>query len=94
MIDTSTHNMSNLFTQLGLPDDPQSIEQFINTHGRLAPNILISGAPFWTSVQATFLKDEILKDADWVGVIDELNRALHAGYGTEIANYKNEKTIL
>ncbi|MBC7787738.1 MAG: DUF2789 domain-containing protein [Methylophilaceae bacterium] len=74
-----THNMCNLFAQLGLPSDSEAIKQFISTHGRLNSNTLISEAPFWTPTQATFLREEILMDADWVSVIDELNTALHRG---------------
>ena len=73
-----THNMSNLFAQLGLPNDPAAIKQFISTHSNLDHHILIAEAPFWTAAQAAFLKEEILMDADWVSVIDELNAALHA----------------
>ncbi len=79
MIETSTHNMSNLFAQLGLPSDLGAIQSFIATHGSLNPEILISEAPFWTRTQAAFLREEILMDADWVAVIDELNAALHTG---------------
>lgn len=78
MIETSTHNMSNLFAQLGLPSDLDDIQSFIATHGPLSPDVLISEAPFWTRAQAIFLREEILMDADWVAVIDELNAALHA----------------
>lgn len=73
-----THNMSNLFAQLGLPNDPEAIKQFISMHRNLEHKILIAEAPFWTAAQASFLKEEILMDADWVIVIDELNVALHA----------------
>lgn len=33
-------------------------------------------APFWTPAQRSFLKEEIIDDADWAGVIDELNARL------------------
>lgn len=72
------HSMSNLFAQLGLPSDQAAIEHFINTHSPLPTNIVLAEAPFWTPAQASFLREEILKDADWVDVIDELNAELHA----------------
>lgn len=75
-----THNMCNLFAQLGLPSDSEAIKQFIATHGKLNSNTLISEAQFWTPTQAAFLREEILMDADWVNVIDELNTALHKRY--------------
>lgn len=32
---------------------------------------------FWSKSQARFLRDEILADADWAEVVDELNLRLH-----------------
>ncbi len=79
MIETTTHSMSNLFAQLGLPSDANAIQQFITERRGLNTGISLSEAPFWTTAQSAFLKEEILMDADWVAVIDELNTALHAG---------------
>lgn len=72
------HNISNLFAQLGLSSDQTAIENFIKTHSPLATSILLSDASFWTSAQASFLREEILNDADWAEVIDQLNARLHA----------------
>lgn len=72
------HSLSNLFAQLGLPLDQTAIEDFIKTHSPLATNVLLSDAPFWTPAQASFLREEILNDADWAEVIDQLNAKLHA----------------
>lgn len=77
-MESSAHSLDNLFAQLGLPSDQTAIEHFVKTHGPLATNILLSDAPFWTPVQASFLREEILKDADWVEVIDQLNAKLHS----------------
>lgn len=71
------HTLANLFKQLGLNSDPASIDAFIATHSPLPPGMLISEAPFWTSSQAALLKEEILEDADWAVVVDELNVRLH-----------------
>ena len=72
------HTMSDLFAQLGLPSGQASIAHFIETHRPLASSVLLSEAPFWTPAQATFLSEELLEDADWAEVIDELNAELHA----------------
>lgn len=77
-METPMHNMSSLFDQLGLPSDTEAIERFIETHGPLAPGILLADAPFWTSAQASFLREEIVEDADWAEVVDELNARLRA----------------
>lgn len=77
-METPIHTMSDLFAQLGLPSDQASIEHFIETHRPLARDVALAEAPFWTPAQATFLSEEILEDADWAEVIDELNAEMHA----------------
>ena len=77
-MELSIHSLSNLFTQLGLSSDELAIEQFIKTHSPLSTNTLLSDAPFWTPTQASFLREEILNDADWAEVIDQLNTKLHS----------------
>lgn len=77
-METPIHSMSTLFDQLGLPSDSAAIEGFIEAHGPLPPDVALSDAPFWTSAQATFLREEIFEDADWAEVVDELNAQLHA----------------
>ena len=70
------HTMSNLFAQLGLPADEPAIEAFIASHRPLASGTALYRAPFWNASQRAFLKEEIIEDADWAGVIDELNERL------------------
>ena len=70
--------MKHQFAQLGLPNSDAEIERFIQTHSHLAGTISLADAPYWTAAQATFLREEILKDADWAEVIDQLNARLHA----------------
>ncbi|MFZ2293836.1 MAG: DUF2789 domain-containing protein [Polaromonas sp.] len=75
-MDNSIHRFSELFAQLGLPADAQSIGQFIATHAPLASDIDLPDAKFWTPAQAEFLKEEKLEDADWAELVDQLNLAL------------------
>ena len=75
-MDQPIHPFSDLFAQLGLPADEQSIRQFIASHGLLSADILLADAPFWTPSQATFLKEEKLEDADWAELVDQLDLAL------------------
>lgn len=70
------HTMSSLFAQLGLSAEAADIDQFIAAHRSLGKNVALCSAPFWTQAQRTFLAEEIIEDADWVGVIDELNARL------------------
>lgn len=76
-----THTLPSLFKQLGLADDPVSIDKFIATHSPLKPELHLADAFFWTSSQAQFLRDEILEDADWAEVVDQLDVLLRKGRG-------------
>lgn len=72
-MENPVHDMAALFKQLGLAADPASIDRFIETHSPLAESCKLAEAPFWTPAQAAFLRDEILEDADWAEVVDQLN---------------------
>ena len=61
---------------LGLPSDPAAVESFIAAHRPLEHGVALYRAPFWTASQRAFLREEIIGDADWAGVIDELNGRL------------------
>jgi hypothetical protein len=71
-----THTMSHLFAQLGLPSEEAGVENFIAAHRPLENDIPLYRAPFWSPMQREFLKEEIIEDADWAAVIDELNGRL------------------
>lgn len=73
------HRFTELFSQLGLASDTASIRAFIQSHAPLDSSIRLEDAAFWTASQAAFLKEEILCDADWAEVVDELNIVLRAG---------------
>ena len=73
------HSLPALFKQLGLADDPISIDQFIASHSPLKPEVHVADAFFWTQSQAQFLREEILDDADWAEVVDQLNVMLRKG---------------
>jgi hypothetical protein len=38
----------------------------------------LADAPFWDKAQADFLRQQLLADADWVEVVDQLNLLLRA----------------
>jgi len=77
-MEPTVHPFSDLFAQLGLPDDNASIQQFIATHSPLPNDMRLEEAPFWSPAQAQLLREERLDDADWAMVVDRLNVALHA----------------
>lgn len=72
------HSMSNLFAQLGQPNDDAAIARFIESHSPLPENIRLHEASFWNPSQARFLCESILQDADWAEVADALNAELRA----------------
>ncbi|MGV8841741.1 MAG: DUF2789 domain-containing protein [Pseudomonas sp.] len=72
-MDSPTHSLPSLFKQLGLPNDPSDIEAFISTHSPLPAQLKLADASFWSSAQASFLREEILEDADWAEIVDQLN---------------------
>jgi hypothetical protein len=78
IMESTNHTLNNLFAQLGLPSEEVAIDDFIDAHRPLATDVFLSEAPFWTAAQASFLREEILKDADWAEVIDQLNAKLHS----------------
>lgn len=77
-MDTTTHHsLAELFAQLGLPNSPAEMHQFIDQHRPLALSFNLSEAPFWTASQVAFLKEHWqADDGDWALKIDELNAAL------------------
>jgi len=77
-VESTVHPFSELFAQLGLPNDEAAIQAFIAGHGPLPDDMRLEEAPFWTESQAQLLREERIEDADWIVVIDQLNVALHA----------------
>ncbi len=77
-MEKSHHRFSELFAQLGLPSDPAGIRAFVGAHSPLAAEVALADAPFWTAAQATMLREELLGDADWAEVVDQLSNALRA----------------
>lgn len=75
-MEESLHSMTNLFTQLGLPSEPADIQAFIESHRPLAAHVALHEAPFWTSSQADFLREQVQEDADWAGIVDRLDGGL------------------
>lgn len=71
-----TYSFSELFEQLGLPATDEEIRQFLAQHHPLPTEVLLPNAPFWTPTQSAFLREELLKDADWAIAIDQLNTSL------------------
>ena len=76
-MESTTHTMHDLFGQLGLPNEESDIQAFVGAHRPLPAGVVLADAEFWTPPQRRFLREEILEDADWAEVIDQLNLMLH-----------------
>ena len=75
-MESPIHDFNALCQQLGLPSEPEALQAFISQHSPLAETIKLADAPFWSPSQATFLGEQLHKDADWAEVIDQLNLLL------------------
>ena len=77
-MDSSIHNMPELFAQLGLPSHAAEIEAFILKHKGVPPHVSLDQAEFWSSSQASFLRDALEQDSDWAEITDQLSALLRA----------------
>ena len=77
------HHLAELFEEMGLPPDPYAITAYIRNHSPLHSSIRLEEADFWSPSQAELLHQFILDDAEWVGMVDQLNLALRATQGLE-----------
>ncbi|MDD3608660.1 MAG: DUF2789 domain-containing protein [Halothiobacillaceae bacterium] len=75
-MNSNFHPLSELFAQLGLPDNEEAIERFIETHRPLPHNMLLSDAPFWRPAQAAFLREAVADDGDWAEIADQFDARL------------------
>ena len=76
MMEAPVHFLGELFRQLGLADDPASIDRFIAAQRPLRPGVALADAPCWNPSQARLLREAMAVDADWAVVVDALNVAL------------------
>jgi Protein of unknown function (DUF2789) len=75
-MDTSSHDIHALFLQLGLPNGAEDVDEFIELHRPLDPEIRLEQAEFWAPAQVSFLREAITDDSDWCEAVDELNSRL------------------
>jgi hypothetical protein len=77
-MDTTKHNLSTLFDQLGLASGHDEIEAFFAEH-RIDKSTPLANAPFWNEAQRQFLTESIEQDADWAEMIDMIDVRLREG---------------
>jgi len=76
-MESFNHDIPHLFQQLGLPDSPSEISNFIVNHKLKYDGHRLAEAEFWSPAQAAFLRESILQDSDWAEAIDQLDALLH-----------------
>lgn len=74
-MDTSTHDISTLFEQLGLDGSQSGVTDFVKVH-TIPDNMTIDQASFWTDSQRSFLRDSLEVDGDWSETVDQLDAML------------------
>ena len=72
-MESQSHTLSSLFDQLGLDAKNKSVDNFITVNRTIPRNVELHEATFWNSSQASFLKQMKDEDADWAGIIDQLD---------------------
>ncbi len=72
---TNEHGVQQLFEQLGLATDEDSISEFIERH-YIIEGVALHKAAFWSPAQSQFLRECFHEDSDWIMAIDQLNTAL------------------
>lgn len=75
-MEAPVHELKDLFEQLGLPSEADSIRRFIESKRPLAHDVALADAPFWNTAQAGFIREELQRDADWAELVDQLDAAL------------------
>ena len=77
-MDKAIHRFSELFAQLGLPNDAVGIADFLTLHAGISARVRLPQAACWSPSQAQFLCESLHQDADWTGLVDQLSQALQA----------------
>ncbi len=75
-MNNAIHHIDDLFAQLGLPSDDEDIVHFLTIHAFMADGFRLPDAPYWTPSQSSFLRESLLQDSDWSGLVDQLSKAL------------------
>ena len=75
-MNSPVHTFSDLFRQLGLPDDEPAIGRFIASHRLPNGATPLAEAAFWNGNQAAFLREALEENADWAELVDALDASL------------------
>jgi hypothetical protein len=76
-IRAATPHYRRRLCSVGRPKEEGDVREFVAELGSMPDGVLLANAAFRSASQSRFLRHEILEDADWAQVIDELNLMLH-----------------
>lgn len=74
---SNNHDLPELFAQLGLDSSTEGINSFIQHQAPLPAGIYLADAKYWSSGQASFIREAQTLDSDWCEAVDRLNVMLH-----------------
>lgn len=75
-MDLSAHTLATLFEQLGLASSESAINEFIDQHSPLDPQLTLEEAAFWNPGQRSFLLEARAEDSDWTEMVEHLDAFL------------------
>lgn len=73
----SHQSLTQLFGQLGLPDDEDAIKQFVERNRITDADTRLEDLAVWSAAQKQFLLEARSDDAEWAVPVDELDSLLH-----------------
>lgn len=72
-MDSAYRSMVSLFQRLGLPTDPEQIDDFIAHHRGLMDGVALEAAPFWSEHQAAFIREACQDESVWGEAVEQLD---------------------
>lgn len=70
---TYSEEMLNLFQKLGLDNDVESIDKFIDENKIFSEGVHLADASFWNKHQSEFIRESIYYDRLWSEPVDQLD---------------------
>lgn len=72
-MDSAYRAMVSLFQRLGLPTEPEEIDEFIAHHRGLLDDVSLEAAPFWNEHQAAIIRDARQNGSGWRDAVNQLD---------------------
>jgi hypothetical protein len=66
----------NLFRQLRLNDNPEEIDEFIESHKIYSGELHIADTQFWSTSRSEFIRESLYNDSECLGSVNYLDMIL------------------